>query len=570
MDAALTRPVVIVGGGTTGLALALFLDRLRVPSVVLEARTADEVWSRPAGEGPDARTMEHLRRLGLAGQVRRRTGPGPDAPADTVWAARLGGPPLATLARPTTRQALHAVATAPATDPLPEPAHGTDGSAVARLLYERSCTRPGITLCYGWRLEWLTQGATHVEVTARNTVSGIARRWCAPYAVGCDGQDSAVRDRLGIHRYRLDGRGATGPHRGSCAVRLELPTFHDGVPADRRAGTYWTVGGDAVVRLEPLDGRGAFVLTGHSPAPGTTPSADAAPSAEAVRRALGIRLPVRVHGRPSWFPEAAVVAERFAAGRVFLAGGAAHAFPPDGGFGLDTGIDDAADLAWMLAGQVRGWGGPGLAAAYDLERRRVALRTGAVADELHRSLAAIGLPPTTDDSPAGAAARRRAGALLRTYGERSRALGVRLGARYDGSPLIASREAAPAAAPGTYLPSGVPGGRAPHLWLDARHGAGSALADRFGAGFTLLRLGPGPADAKPLQAAAQAQGMPLTVLDVAGPEARELYGRDLVLIRPDQHIAWRGNRLPIDPGDLVSRTTGRCATALPNDYGDLL
>jgi len=170
------------------------------------------------------------------------------------------------------------------------------------------------------------------------------------------------------------------------------------------------------------------------------------------------------------------------------------------------------------------------------------------------------------DGPIGEAAREVASNL--TYvrknhfvrPEHQDAVGVQIGGRYDGSPIIIpDGESPPDQFPDTYdeyTPSGLPGGRTPHLWLDDVRGMGSSLFDRFGRGFTLLRLDPAAADTAALEHAAAARGIPLAILDVTLPEARKLYGRDLALVRPDQYIAWRGDRLPDDLDALLAGVTG--------------
>jgi hypothetical protein len=133
---------------------------------------------------------------------------------------------------------------------------------------------------------------------------------------------------------------------------------------------------------------------------------------------------------------------------------------------------------------------------------------------------------------------------------------VQLGARYDGSPIIVAKGAAPADDYEHYVPSGVPGGRAPHYWLNDQRGYGDSLYDQLGPGFTLLRLGGKAADCAAIEAAAKTRRMPLSVLDVPHTEARELYGADLALVRPDQYLAWRGNVPPADPDRLLAQIIG--------------
>jgi hypothetical protein len=250
-----------------------------------------------------------------------------------------------------------------------------------------------------------------------------------------------------------------------------------------------------------------------------------------------------------------------------IAGDAAHIFTPTGGFGMNTGIDDSVNLAWKLAAMLQGWGGPKLLDSYQVERKPVGYRnTGASRKYASLMHDAVVPEDIEADGPVGDAARI-AGSNL-TYVRKNHfvrpeemdAVGVQIGGRYDGSPIVVPDGNPPADIfPDTYdvyTPSGVPGGRAPHLWLDERRVMGSSLFDRFGKGFTLLRF-KGGANTDALERAAQKRNLPLAVVDVGLSEGRELYGRDLALIRPDQIIAWRGDAVPDDPDALLDTVTGR-------------
>src|SRR5262249_21016517 len=207
---------------------------------------------------------------------------------------------------------------------------------------------------------------------------------------------------------------------------------------------------------------------------------------------------------------------------------------------MNTGIDDVANLSWKLAAMIQGWGGAKLLDSYELERKPVAVRNTIAARELAKRNGSIPTSPRMEeDTPEGEAARHRVGAHLSSFGEAFASIGLQLGARYDGSPIIVEDGPPPATNAIAYTPSSVPGGRAPHMWLDQGRGRGSSLYDRLGAGFTLLRLGGSAESSDGLEAAARRRGIPLKVLDVLGKEAWDLYERDLVLIRPDQHVAWR-------------------------------
>jgi hypothetical protein len=246
--------------------------------------------------------------------------------------------------------------------------------------------------------------------------------------------------------------------------------------------------------------------------------------------------------------------ESFGGGRVFLCGDSAHLFTPTGGFGMNTGIDDAANLAWKLAASVRGWAGPSLLASYEAERKPVAIRNTSAAHRLARNVGEVPVSRAMeDDTEAGAIARADASTFLSTFGEEFASIGIQLGARYDGSPLIVSDGTSPPNDdPAVYVPTACPGGRTPHLRL----GDGQSLFDRLGAGFTLLCFGEVSKDARRLQASARERGVPLTLLPVDAAGARELYERDYALVRPDQHVAWRGDRVPEDADVLLDRVTG--------------
>jgi 2-polyprenyl-6-methoxyphenol hydroxylase-like FAD-dependent oxidoreductase len=551
MPTAATPPVAVVGAGPVGLALALLLDHHGVSCTVYsDARAA---WSHPRGNTHNARTMEHYRRLGIAAEV-RELGLPPDHPTDVAYFTRYNGHELARLAMPSRLGKLQAVAESPQTDQTPEPLHRANQMYVEALLLDRARSRRGVTIELGWRVDELQQDPEGVTLCARRLADGTSERIRARYVVGADGGRSIVRRSIGS---RLQGHDRIdGPILGgqAAAIHLRLPTFHRDVMAHRKAWSYWALNHEVATNLIALDGGDEFSLLTSSVDPDDL---DEAALTDLVHRAAGAAIPVQILGHRPWTPGVALVADRFAEGRVFLAGDAAHLFTPTGGFGMNTGIDDAANLAWKLAATIQGWGRPRLLASYETERRPIAARNTGAARALNQKLRDIERPVDLDrDSGDGARMRRRLGDLLSTYGEQFASIGVQLGGRYDGSPIVATAESPPSDALTAYTPSSVPGGRAPHLWLNGRRDVGASLYDRLGRGFTMLRLGSQPPRVERLQHAADAAGVPLKVLNVADPVARELYERDLVLIRPDQHVAWRGNHLAADATALVTQITG--------------
>jgi hypothetical protein len=242
-----------------------------------------------------------------------------------------------------------------------------------------------------------------------------------------------------------------------------------------------------------------------------------------------------------------LAARRHRAGRVLLAGDAAHQMFPTGGYGMNTGVADAVDLGWKLAALVNGWGGDRLLDSCDQERRPVG-RRNLLASRRH-----IGVHFAAGDLlRQGRPAAEIADFLTAERGENEYA-GVELGYRYTGSPIVCHEPGEePPWRPGVYLPTTWPGGRAPSLRL----ATGETMYDRFGPGFTLVDFA-GDGRAGPLLAAARLAGLPVTHAVVRDANARTVWERDLVLVRPDHHVAWRGDASPKNPAAVVARVRGR-------------
>jgi hypothetical protein len=251
-----------------------------------------------------------------------------------------------------------------------------------------------------------------------------------------------------------------------------------------------------------------------------------------------------------------LLADRYGQGRVFLAGDSAHLVIPTGGLGMNTGVGDAVDLAWKLAGTLQGWGGPNLLASYEIERRQVGDRNvGAsrYASLGRRKWRAQYRPNIRDATPDGQATRDN---LVRVAGVEQRKtnemIGAELGYRYVGSPIVWEEPGGPEHLFREYVPTTWPGARLPHVWLDAH----VAVQDRIGPGYTLLRLARSAADTAALEDAMRSYGAPFAVLDIADEVARAVYGYDLILLRPDMHVVWRGNAAPAAPNQLAAAATG--------------
>jgi hypothetical protein len=272
-------------------------------------------------------------------------------------------------------------------------------------------------------------------------------------------------------------------------------------------------------------------------------------------RIIGLPLPFEMLYCAQW-RQNLLLAEHYGKGRVFLAGDAVHLVIPTGGLGMNTGVGDATDLAWKLAATLEGWGGPQLLASYEAERRQIGERVvGAsrYASLGYRAWLAEVRPEIGDDTPTGRAARAHLAEVANVEQRKSNEMiGAELGYRYVDSPIVDNVPGGPQHDVRAYLPTTWPGARLPHMWL----ADGRAIQDRLQPdSYTLIDVAGGH-DAGPLRAAFELLGAPFDVLVVPDRALRDVYERDLILVRPDMHVAWRGNHLPQAVSQLAARVTG--------------
>ena len=528
--------VIIIGAGPCGLLLALELGRRGVAAIVLEEKTSPAGF--PAANATQARTMEHYRRLGFAERVRAQGLP-PDYPTDIAYFTRFSAHELARFSLPSARAATDLIKTLSGSWSAAELPHRCSQMYVEAVLREQAKALPTVSLRPGWRAIALRDNADGVEVEAESADGRERRTLRAAFAVGADGARSLARKTLG---YGYSGESAAvRDFMGGrmFAIYFRSSKLYDLIP-HARAWMYWTVNRDRRSFMASVNGCDEFSFHTQLKSGQNAEDVTDAQAKDMFQAALGAPLDIELIARSSWNAGYTLVAEKFQRSRVFLGGDAAHLFTPTGGLGYNTAAEDAVNLGWKLAAVLKGWGGPALLASYESERQAIAKRNTAYARGFADSVGLF-VPPAEleDDSPAGVAARQLAGDHLNKHARAEFNIpGITFGGRYDGSALIVTDGSAPPPdAANSYVPTACPGGRPPHLWL----GDGRSLYDTFGFEFTLLRLGTMPPAAAPFVASAAALGLPLSVVDVASEEARELYQCDLALIRPDQIVAWRGN-----------------------------
>jgi 2-polyprenyl-6-methoxyphenol hydroxylase-like FAD-dependent oxidoreductase len=538
--------VAIVGGGPSGLILAIELGRRGVPCVLFEENATPP--TLPKANATTSRTMEHFRRLGFAAEI-RALGLPEDYPQDIAYFTRYTRYELARLKGRSRREAIDAREGTDSRWPTPEPLHRVQQMYIEAVLKKQAEKWPVVDVRFGWRASSVEQRANGVRVQAENVATGKTERIAADYAVGCDGPRSLVRPVLGASYEGLSHEERDFMGGRMLAVHIRSSAFYDAVRAPR-AWQYWAMNIEQRALMNAIDGRELWVLHVQLPRDGAYAAGYAR---EALVRATGREFPFEILGIAEWTAGFTLVAERFGSGRVFIAGDAAHLFTPTGGQGYNTSVDDASNLGWKLAAVCQGWGGSGLLETYETERKPIAHRNTRFARAMADSIGKIGLPGELErDGAAGDAARAALGERLYRHAATEFDIpGIHLGVFYAGSPIVVADGAPPPDDWHRYIPGTVPGARAPHVWL----ADGVSIFDRFGRDFTLLRFDSG-IDTRRFEEAALRRNVPLAVLDLSSDEARELYARDLVLVRPDHHVAWRGNALPDDPDALLARAVG--------------
>jgi 2-polyprenyl-6-methoxyphenol hydroxylase-like FAD-dependent oxidoreductase len=531
--------VIVVGAGPIGLTLAIDLGCRGIRCVLIEQKEAPQFL--PKMERCNARTMEMFRRIGLAETV-RAAGLRSDVPMDVFVILSMAEPPLLRLPYPSVDEARREIAAVnDGTKPL-EPYQLISQYTLEPLLKSVAERLPSVSVRYGHEFLSFAQHPDGVSVSVRKT-DGSGQTIRGAYLVGCDGGASPVRKQLGV---KLRGEGNLLQLRQALYRCDEL---FDRIPigAGPGKGRHYHV----------ADDRATFLIMQDSTRHWTLHAVVETDEEMKGRFEKIIAIPVKYEmlSCGEW-RQNLLLADRYGEGRVFLAGDSVHLVIPAGGLGMNTGVGDAFDLSWKLAATLQGWGGPNLLRSYEIERRQVGERNVGASRYAwlgRRKWRSQYRPNIRDDTPEGQATRAELARVADIEQRKSNEMiGAELGYRYVDSPIIDNVPGGPEHLFREYHPTTWPGARLPHVFL----ADGTAIQDRIPDGYTILRLGGSQADTDALVAAIRSYGPPASVLDIADEAPRAVYGYDLLLLRPDMHVVWRGNRPPEDPNALAAIATG--------------
>ena len=540
-------PILIVGGGPVGLTLGIDLAHRGQRALLVEERT--EPSAHPKATLLGSRSMELFRRWGLDIPIFDAAVPN-DHPYYIIFTTELAGQKLHRFRSPSINEGRYrdpeALARFRELQWSPYSKTQIGQQALEPVLRQHAESLASLDMRHGWRFESFTQHSDHVQATIVDQQSGQRETVRAQYLIACDGGSGHIRRELGIRR---NGRGRM---RSNVSFFFRSKDFLEAHGLGL-ANLYFVFNPGSFGVFTAIDGKELWNYQYYFLDP--TRSTTEPDATSILHRAMGKPFEFELLQTMHWHHHQSVARE-WRKDRVFLAGDAAHLFAPTGGVGMNTGIGDAYDLAWKLAGVLDGWADPALLDTYEIERKPIAIRNSLISatnsDKIDMVMDETPEGIAGDDAGAQAA-RALLARKIKWLARQFNSAGTHLGYRYVDSPIvIPDGTPEPPDDPSQIVPSTWPGSRAPHAWLDD----GRSMLDIFGAGFVLLQLGRADPDDARLRDAATVLRLPLETVCLQEPELRTLYARRLVLVRPDGHVAWRGEQLPADAQELLDQVRG--------------
>ncbi|BDA67297.1 possible 3-(3-hydroxy-phenyl)propionate hydroxylase [Calothrix sp. PCC 7716] len=522
--------VLIIGGGPVGLAMAAELRYQGIDCILIEQTDGEVTDPKVSTVGP--RSMEFCRRWGIAQQI-RDAGWDVNHTLDVAWVTSVGGHEIYRAHFPSYAKRVLPEYT-------PEPEQVCPQNWFAPVFQNFLGEYPNGQIRFLCQLDDFEQTDKGVAATVTCLKTLTVNVIHAQYMVACDGARSMVRKKCGVDAPKLHD---TQVFQSVVFKAPELATQM----GEHHAMVYFLVNPIIQEPLRAVDGKSLYRLILKPKENGEVRDAT-----EAIRAAISIDTPFEIVSNQPWRLSHRV-AERFRDGRIFFVGDSAHTLSPSGGFGMNTGIGDAVDLGWKLAATLKGWGGANLLDSYEIERRAIAVRNLEEANKNLQRTQKRAIPPVImTDSHEGAQIRAEMAQGMERSGVKREfeAPGVHFGFRYE-SPIIQSDGTPPSDNPFEWQQTSYPGCRAPHAWLEAR----KSTLDLFGHGFVLMCFG-AMQGVETFAQVCQDKNVPLNIHYINDAKIAQLYERNFVLVRPDGHVAWRGDALPNEINALIDRSIG--------------
>ena len=547
MNKEISSVVTIVGAGPVGLTLAIDLAQRGIQVTVIETRHRGEQPS-PKCNHVSARSMEIFRRLGLAKSLRDAGLPA-DYPNDISYRTSFTGNEISRIPIPCRRDRYTAEGGPDTWWPTPEPPHRINQIFLEPIIFEFAAAQKNIQIINRTQVIDCGQDEDGVTCYAKNVDTNEPITIRSQFLIGCDGGRSSIRKMIGAALSGTDVVSRVQSTYIKAPSLIKLQKFE-------RAWATFSINPRRTGNVYAIDGKENWLV--HNYLKDDEADFESIDRDWAIRQILGVdeKFEYEVLSKEDWFGRR-LVADRFRDRRMFICGDAAHLWVPMAGYGMNAGIADAMNLSWTLAAYINGWAGPAILNTYQVERQPITEQVSNFAMNHEYALAKErkkASPLLEEDTPEGQAARDELGQSLYDLNVKQYCCaGLNFGYFYDKSNVISyDGEAHPAYTINTFTSSTVPGCRLPHIWLENHE----SLYDKLGDGLSLLQFGD-EASGEGLINAAKEMNIPLKLIKLENNYKDDVYKENLILVRPDLHIAWRGNTSPVDCSALLKLVTGR-------------